>query len=175
MSAMERSGTRRATATHESPEAFLFREAALLDAGRLEEWLALLNPDIDYRVPVRTVPDDPGDAGFSSTAFFYQEDAASLAARVARLGNEDAWCEHPPTRTRRFVANVRVDEGEDDLVAARNNLALFCYRGDSPHPVILSGERHDTLHRHDGSWLLAARTVYLDSTVLGLQSLSVFL
>jgi hypothetical protein len=41
--------------------------------------------------------------------------------------------------------------------------------------VILSGERHDTLYSHDGSWRLAARTVYLDTTVVGLQSLSVFL
>jgi 3-phenylpropionate/cinnamic acid dioxygenase small subunit len=172
---MTTSGTPRATATQETPEAFLFREAALLDDGRLQEWLGLLDPEIDYRVPVRTVPGDPGDSGFSSTAFFYQEDAASLAARVARLGTEEAWCEHPPTRTRRFVANVRVDSGEDDVVAVRNNLAVFCYRGDSPHPVILSGERHDTLHSHEGSWRLATRTVYLDSTVVGLQSLSVFL
>ena len=153
-----------------APADFLIAEAALLDDGRLADWLGVLTPDIDYRVPVRVVRN--GDE-FSPTAYLYREDADSLAARVERLGHEDAWCEHPRTRTRRFVGNVRVDATTADDVAVRSNLALYCYRGGSPNPLVITGERHDVLRAHGGSWRLARRTVYLDSTVLGLQSLSV--
>ncbi|WP_345032998.1 aromatic-ring-hydroxylating dioxygenase subunit beta [Kutzneria kofuensis] len=38
-------------------EQFLYHEAALLDAWRLDDWLALMHPDVEYRVPapVRTI------------------------------------------------------------------------------------------------------------------------
>jgi 3-phenylpropionate/cinnamic acid dioxygenase small subunit len=161
-----------------TPADFLLAEAALLDDGRLEDWLAVLDPEIEYRVPVRTVPGDRQDRGFSDTAYFLAEDAASLATRVARVGTDEAWCENPRTRTRRMVGNIRPaapDGDGGDTVDVRSNLAVFCYRGDDPAPVIVTGERHDTLRRHNGSWRLARRTVYLDATVLGLASLSIFL
>lgn len=155
---------------------FLLREAELLDDARFEEWLELLHPDIDYRAPVRVVPGDPADTGFSRRAYYYRENALSLANRVDRLSQEDAWAENPRTRTRRILGNVRVAPAAGDAdTPVRSNLALFCYRNDDPVPVILTGERHDTLRATDGGWQLLTRTVYLDSTVLGLQSLSVFL
>ncbi len=40
--------------TREAVEAFMFREAELLDGGQFREWLGLLDPDIRYVVPVRT-------------------------------------------------------------------------------------------------------------------------
>jgi 3-phenylpropionate/cinnamic acid dioxygenase small subunit len=157
----------------------LIAEAALLDDNRLEEWLGLLTPDVRYRVPVRIVRERGAGAGFSDEAAFMDEDFGTLSTRVTRLDNEFAWAESPPTRTRRFVANTRVVEGAADQDGAEvlvlNNLAVYCYRGDKPAPVILTAERHDTLRRVDGELKLARRTVLLDSTVLGLQALSIFL
>ena len=40
---------------------------------------------------------------------------------------------------------------------------------------MLSCERQDVLRRHEGRWTLAKRMALLDSTVLGHESLSVFL
>ncbi|MHB1090732.1 MAG: aromatic-ring-hydroxylating dioxygenase subunit beta [Ilumatobacteraceae bacterium] len=159
----------------ESAADFLFREAALLDDNDLAGWLALIDDSIDYRVPVRTIRDAADGSDFSTTAFFYSEDFASLQTRVERLQEEDAWCEHPRTRTRRMVSNVRVQEHNLNTIEVRSNLALFCWRGDTVVPVILTGERHDILRIADDSWRLARRLVLLDSTVLGLQALSVFL
>lgn len=159
----------------EAPADFLLREAELLDDARFDEWLELLHPDIDYRVPVRVVPADRNDAGFSRRAYYYRENHTSIVHRVERLSQDDAWAENPRTRTRRMVANVRGGVTEGAATPVRSNLALFCYRHDDPTPIIITGERHDALRQVDGTWRLAARTVYLDSTVLGLQSLSVFL
>lgn len=159
----------------ESPSDFLLREAELLDDARFEEWLDLLHPDIDYRAPIRVVPGDPADDGFSRRAYYYLENGTSLRHRVERLGEDDAWAEKPRTRTRRLVGNVRVAEADGPDTGVRSNLALFCYRNDEPTPVVLTGERRDALRAEAGRWRLVSRTIYLDSTVLGLQSLSVFL
>jgi len=156
---------------------FLFREAELLDHQQLTEWLELLMPDIDYRAPVRLTPERAGGAGFSERAFYFKETFGSLKTRVARLSSEFAWAENPPTRTRRLVSNVhvRARPGGGDEVELTNNLALYCYRGDSPTPIVVTAERQDVLRRSNGGWKLARRLVLLDATVLGLQSLSVFL
>lgn len=160
---------------------FLFSEARLLDDSRLTEWLDLLTADIDYRVPVRTVRTRGSGLEFSDRAFYLKEDLGTLRTRVQRLSLESAWAENPPTRTRRLVANVRVepirngDRTNGEEVDVGSNLAVYCYRGDTPMPKILTGERQDTLRRVDGAWQLARRTVLLDSNVLGLQSLSIFL
>jgi 3-phenylpropionate/cinnamic acid dioxygenase small subunit len=159
--------------------AFLVTEAALLDDNRLAEWLGLLTPDVEYRVPVRIVRERGAGPGFSDDAFFMDEDFGTLSTRVTRLDNEFAWAESPPTRTRRFVGNPRVVEGAAEQDGAEvqvlNNLAVYCYRGDAAAPIILTAERQDTLRRVDGGWKLARRLVLLDSTVLGLQALSIFL
>jgi 3-phenylpropionate/cinnamic acid dioxygenase small subunit len=159
--------------------AFLVAEAALLDDNRLAEWLGLLTPDVEYRVPVRIVRERGAGAGFSDDAFFMDENFGTLSTRVTRLDNEFAWAESPPTRTRRFVGNTRLAEeapGQDAAeVTVLNNLAVYCYRGDAATPIVLTAERHDRLRRVDGALQLARRVVLLDSTVLGLQALSIFL
>jgi len=154
---------------------FLYREAELLDARRLEDWLALLHPEIDYRIPVRTVRNFGEGDGFSDTAFFMEEDYGSLHTRVRRLGSPYAWAENPPTRTRRLIANIRLRSGESENREVASNIALYCYRGDSPQPIVITGERRDSIVSHGGSWLLRRRLVLLDITVLGLPSFSVFL
>ncbi len=42
--------------TRQQIEDFLFEEAALLDAWRLDEWLELLTEDATYRVPSNDRP-----------------------------------------------------------------------------------------------------------------------
>jgi 3-phenylpropionate/cinnamic acid dioxygenase small subunit len=76
-----------------------------------------------------------------------------------------------------MVTNIRVSQRAGDSAAMKvvSNLALYCYRGDSPQPVIITAERQDVLRRADVGWQLGQRRVLLDATVLGLQSLSVFL
>ena len=46
-----------ATVTRAEVEEFLYHEAALLDAWRLDEWRTLLTDDATYRVPSNDSPD----------------------------------------------------------------------------------------------------------------------
>lgn len=154
---------------------FLHRESELLDRRQFEEWLALMSATIDYRVPVRTTRYNKDGDGFSTSAYLMKEDFGSLKMRVAKLRSDFAWAENPATRTRRLVANIRIGPETRETQPVTSNFALYCFHGDSPAPAILTGERQDVLVRENGAYKLQTRRVLLDSTVLGLPSLSIFL
>ena len=156
-------------------EEFYYLEAQWLDDGNFESWTSVLHPNIDYRVPVRVTCDSRAGAGFSDKAFFMQEDFESLRSRVQRFRSPHAWSENPRTRTRRSVTNVRATLTAQDEVKVLTNVAIFCHRGDAPHPMVLTMERHDVLRTDTAVWQILSRTVLLDTTVLGLESLSIFL
>jgi len=154
---------------------FLHREAELLDRRQFDDWLGLLSADLDYRVPVRTTRLNKDGDGFSKSAFLMREDFGTIKLRVAKLGSDFAWAENPATRTRRMIANVRVGAGTADAQPVTSNFAVYCFRGDATVPVILTGERQDVLARENGAYRLKSRLVLLDSTVLGMPALSIFL
>lgn len=156
-------------------ERFLYHEAELLDRRKFHEWLALLSADIDYRVPVRTTREKRDGEGFSNKAFFLKEDFGTLRLRVVRLDSDYAWAENPPSRTRRLVTNIRLAPAEAADQAVVSNLAVYVFRAEAPAPMVLTGERQDVLTRTDEGWKLKTRLVLLDTTILGLESLSIFL
>lgn len=155
---------------------FLFEESALLDDREHRAWLDLVAPDIHYVVPVRiTSPHTLADSTLDDMAHF-DEDLYSLEKRVGRLETEHAWAEDPPSRTRRYVTNIRCWEGDKtDEIVARSNLLVFRSRGDLLGPDLLSGQRTDVLRRTDGGLRLARREVILDESVLRTQNLAIFL
>jgi len=153
---------------------FLYLEADLLDSGRFEEWLGLLAEDIVYRMPARLTTRKRDESGFSETTDIFTDNLASLRVRVARFGTNFAWAEDPPSRTRHFITNVRVQRSENvDEVDVRANLLLYRSRADQPVPDLFSAERHDRLRKVSGSFRLACRTIYLDQTVVNARHLSI--
>jgi phthalate 3,4-dioxygenase subunit beta len=154
---------------------FVYREAELLDLRRHEDWLALLTQDVRYVIPVRvTVAHTLEDSVLEDMAHL-DEDRYSLTKRVERFATEHAWAEDPPSRTRRYVTNVRAWEGDtgDELVV-RANVLLFRSRGDIQEPDLVSATRSDLLRRVDGALLLARREVLLDESVVRMQNFAVF-
>jgi p-cumate 2,3-dioxygenase beta subunit len=101
--------------TRQEVEDFLYREAALLDAWQLDEWLALLTDDAVYRVP----SNDARDGDPASTLFLIADDIQRLRGRVARLKDPHAHAEFPHSRTRRLITNVRIT-GSDTLSSSND-------------------------------------------------------
>jgi len=156
-------------------ERLLYREAELLDDRDLHGWLELLARDIDYRVPVRVTRErSAGVSPFSDRSFHLIEDYGSLAARVRRFDTEYAWAEDPPSRTRRFVTNVRATTAGPDEMSVRSNLLLFRARAETANALI-SCERKDLWRRTDGAWLLVRRLVLLDHTTIPMENMAAFL
>jgi len=110
--------------TREAVEAFMFREAELLDGRQFREWLGLLDPDIRYVVPVRTTRED--SAGWVGAIAHWNDDYTGLEMRVLRGETDFSWAESPRSRTRHFVSNIRTTAGPGtDELTVRSNLLFF--------------------------------------------------
>lgn len=152
----------------------LHDEAALLDDRHHHEWLELLTDDIIYRVPVRVTTAHTLETS-TSTMDHFSEDMYSLRKRVLRFDTDHAWAEDPPSRTRRFITNIRAWQQDDGSFVAQSNLLLFRSRGDVQKPDLLSARRCDVLRQTDEGLRIAERKVWLDESVLRTQNLAVFL
>ena len=131
-------------------EDFLFHEASLLDAWRLEEWLQLLTDDATYRVPSNDRPQsDP-----KSALFTIADDIRRIRARVTRLKDPHAHAESPRSRTRRMIANVRI-VGDNPLVVEAN-FVIYRFRGNEDVRQYVGRYRH-TLERRGGKLKIRSR------------------
>jgi len=154
---------------------FLIDEAALLDARRFRDWLAVLSPEIDYRIPIRiTRSRGSGFAEFSTESFHMMEDHPSLTTRIDRFDTGSAWSQDPPPMLRRFVSNIRITGQDENGVAVTSYILLHYARADE-QPQLLSGERRDILLQTADGLRIARRTVYLDHTYLPTENLAAFL
>jgi phthalate 3,4-dioxygenase subunit beta len=161
---------------HYQVSCFLNAEAELLDQHRYREWLALLSDDVRYRMPVRVTTARGTNGDVLGGMSHFDEDRYSLGKRVQRLETDHAWTEDPPSRTRRFVTNIRVVAGaSSDELTAKSYVLLFRSRGDVRPADLVSAERTDTIVWLDHSLLLRSREILLDEAVLRTQNLAIFL
>src|SRR5260370_10111470 len=110
--------------TRQEVEDFLYREAALLDEWRLEEWLEMLTDDAIYQVPSSDAPE--GDA--RNTLYIIADDVLRIRSRVKQLLGKSAWAENPHSRTRRIITNVRVLGAKGESIVVTANFAVYRMR-----------------------------------------------
>jgi benzoate/toluate 1,2-dioxygenase beta subunit len=104
-------------------EQFLFHEAALLDAGKFEDWLGLFAADSRYWVPGQPDAVDPDES-----VSIFDEDRALLAVRIDRLRHPHSFASEPPTRTVHVVTNVQSWRAPDGAFLVRSKLLMAEYR-----------------------------------------------
>ena len=148
--------------TRAEVEEFLYEEAALLDAWRLDDWLALMTDDAVYRVPSNDRPDaDPKD-----TLFIVADDINRIRARVARLKKKDAHAEDPRSRTRRLITNVRIVGRSSADLKVEANFSVTRFRRNDGIRTYIGHYRYEL--RVEGSNLkIARREAVIDSKELG--------
>lgn len=170
-------------------EQFLYREARLLDERQFHEWLNLFTDDCRYRMPVRstrytkkskaiTILDrdryEEEEVAKENELAFLDETKQTLEMRVARLDTGMAWAEEPPSRTRRIIGNIELEEGETESeVRVYSNFILYRTRLETEQDLYV-GRREDVFRRVDGNWKIARRTIILDQNVLLAKNLSNF-
>jgi p-cumate 2,3-dioxygenase subunit beta len=157
--------------TRQQVEEFLYAEAALLDAWRLDDWLGLLTADAVYRVPSNDHP----DADSRDTLFLIADDINRIRARVTRLKDKSAHAEYPPSRTRRMISNVRITERNGSALKVEANFSVHRFRRNEGIRVYVGHYRYEL--RVEGSQLkIARREAVIDSMELGgLSSVSFIL
>ena len=148
--------------TRAQVEEFLYEEAALLDAWRLDKWLALLTEDATYRVPSNDRPDsDP-----KKELFTIADDIRRIRARVVRLQDPHAHAEFPPSRTRRMISNVRILSVNNSEIKAEANFIINRFRrGEDARQYV--GHYRYVLRSEGGGLRIASREAILDPLELG--------
>ena len=103
----------------EQIEAFLYREARLIDEHRYDQWLSLWTDEALYWVPCNEDDTDPE----RQVSIIY-DDRGRLGERVARLKSGAAWAQEPKSRMRRVIANLEIEEGDNGEVSVASNFIL---------------------------------------------------
>lgn len=142
-------------------EDFLFHEAALLDAWRLDEWFELFTTDSVYEVPtsgagLEVQPDN--------ALFYVADDHRRLRHRVNRLNKPTAHAEWPHSDTVHMISNVRV-EGVEAL-GVHVVCAFATYRSKHHVTDTYIGHIHYLFTAVDGELRIRSKRV-----LLGMNSL----
>jgi len=135
--------TRLADVTPADVEQFLYADAALLDAWKLDEWLGHLADDVSYEVPATDLP----NANLATDLALIGDDLSRIRSRVRHLRGGSVLGEDPPSRTRRLVTNVRIVARRDDAIDVAANFAIYRFKhelsevfvGHYEHELVLVG------------------------------------
>lgn len=156
--------------THREVEAFLFDEAALLDAWKLDEWLGLFAEDAQYVVPTTDLPE--GDP--AQDLVFIDDNRVRLEGRVRRLKSRHAHREYPYSRTRRFISNIRITAMSDDEATVEASFLIYRFRAGTSEPFV--GHYLYRLRRAGGRLEIVSRRATLDQeTLRGQGAVSIIL
>lgn len=164
-------------------EEFLFEEAALLDARRFGEWLAMLAEDLEYFMPMTfnvrygehaTREHTRREEGMS----WFNEGKWTLAKRVEQIETGVHWAEEPLSRVCRLVSNVLLTQraanaqGQEEVVVTSR---FLIYQNRCEHEqYFFVGDRSDVVRRTADGWKLAKREIHIHQNVLLAKNLTVF-
>ena len=163
----------------EEIEAFLYREAELLDERRYEAWLDLFTEDAHYFMPMRrNVPRDEPEREFTRAGAdvnWFDEGKDTLTRRVKQILTGLHWAEEPPSRICHLISNIQVLAATPAPAEVTVKSRFLVYRNRvETETDFLVGRREDLLRRADGGWKIARRTIVLDQNVLLAKNLTVF-
>jgi 3-phenylpropionate/cinnamic acid dioxygenase small subunit len=147
--------------TQQDAEAFLYKEAELLDELRLEEWLRLFTPDGLYWIPI----DD--SLSTDHTASIVRDNALRREERVFHLLNTRFPAQSPRSRTLHMIANVRIAETGPNLIRLNSNQTIHEVRvGDFRQVGLgvvntLVAKVEHVLERHQDNLKIALKKILL--------------
>jgi p-cumate 2,3-dioxygenase subunit beta len=148
------------TISRQQVEEFLYAEAALLDAWRLDDWLLLFDEDAKYEVPCNDAPD--GDP--ARDLMLIDDNHARLASRVDRLNSRRAHREYPHSRTNHQVFNVQVQDVSTKELSVTASFTVWRFRARRTSCYV--GHYRYRLRRSDGGFRIATKRAELDMTDL---------
>jgi 3-phenylpropionate/cinnamic acid dioxygenase small subunit len=140
--------------TRSEAEDLLYREARLLDDLRHQEWLAMLDENATYWIPCNGEGTDPNRE--ISLVF---DDKHRLTDRIGRLQSGLAHAQNPPSRTKRLVSNVEIENVTENAATVLSGFILYELRRGKER--VFAGRYEHRLHLVDGTWKIASKKVVL--------------
>lgn len=137
-------------------ENYLYKEARLLDEGRLQEWLALFTAEARYWIPCNRDDIDP----MREVSIIF-DDRQRMEERVWRVESGLAYAQEPRSRIRHLITNVEVLPGEtEDSAATSSNFVVYELRRGKQLAYVGRCEHH-LQKDEEGDWKIAYKKVEL--------------
>jgi 3-phenylpropionate/cinnamic acid dioxygenase small subunit len=161
--------------TRADAEAFLYREARLIDERRFDDWLELFTDDAVYWLPI-----DEHQGPKEHLSLIY-DDAHRLKERVYRLSKTVFPAQNPPSRTQHFVSNVEVERGANAEIVVRSGQIIYELRSGDDRQYEIGDQRTIAArceHRLRGGadgWRIAMKRMVLLNRDLAIPNLTFLL
>lgn len=107
-------------------ETFLYRQAALLDARRWQDWIDLFTDDGVYWMPIA-----PEQTDWLGQPSIFAEDRLLMEVRMGRLQHPNAWSQAAMWGTNHLVGNVIVESVQGDTVQVYSRFQSMELRRDT--------------------------------------------
>ncbi|MBN3757084.1 benzoate 1,2-dioxygenase small subunit [Paraburkholderia sp. Tr-20389] len=137
-------------------QAFLYREARLLDDEQWDEWLDLYHPDAVFWMPSWDDTDQLITDPQREISLIYYPSRQGLEDRVFRIKTERSSATIPDTRTSHNLSNVELEQHDDGVCTVRFNWHTLSHRyktnysyfGMSRYVIDFNGESPRILNKY---------------------------
>ncbi|NCA13270.1 MAG: 3-phenylpropionate/cinnamic acid dioxygenase subunit beta [Proteobacteria bacterium] len=153
----------------------LIREARLLDEESFDDWLALLNDDVRYRLPLaeRRFRKDRSAPSELGSGYIFDDTKQRLRLRINRLQSGYLWAEDPRNCVRRVISNIEIWQADDNQAEVFSVVTIHRSRLDGFERQLTAGRR-DRWQTTAAGWQLVLRDIQLDNAVVMDSNLNVF-
>jgi 3-phenylpropionate/cinnamic acid dioxygenase small subunit len=138
--------------TRDEVEAFLFRQAELLDGKRWQDFIDLFTPDGVYWMPA-----SPEQTTWDGVPSIFAEDRNLMTVRMKRLNHPHAWSQAPLWGTSHLVGNVMLEKEEGGEIVVRSRFHMMEFRRDQSRHF--AGTYRHRLRRKDGGFEIKLQRV----------------
>ncbi len=114
--------------SYQEIQAFLYREARLLDDREWDEWLTCYSQDVEFWMPAWDDDDQLTRDPHSEISLIYYPSREGLEDRVYRIKTERSGASTPEPRTTHQITNIEVLKEEDGKVELRFNWQTLNHR-----------------------------------------------
>jgi benzoate/toluate 1,2-dioxygenase subunit beta len=104
-------------------EDLLFLEARLADEHRYDEWEALWADEAQYWVPAYG-----DDIDQSRQISYINDNRPRIATRIKQLKTDHRHSQIPPSRMRRLISNIEIEEEDGEEIVVGSNFILMEHR-----------------------------------------------
>jgi len=142
------------TLSRTAAEDLLYREARLLDDRRYRDWLEMFDERATYWIPCNGDGNDP--AREVSLVF---DDLPRLKDRVERLATGLAHAQNPPSKTKRLISNVEIENSSEPIATVFSAFILYELRRSKER--VFAGRYEHSLRQVGGQWKIASKKAVL--------------
>ncbi len=145
-------------------EQFIYREAAMVDQSRWQEWLQMYTEDMIYWAPSWVNENELTTDPEAEVSIIYMNNRKELEHRIWRFTSGESPASYPLARTNHMVSNVTLTDINDDQIVASSNWMSQTYRDKEQR--IYGGFYEHTLVRQDGDLKISKKKVVLLNDVV---------